>query len=160
MRKNVKNIILVLVIVTLLLGLLGGCCCYCPTCPPIQEWAPLITLEKTYCDFYDDLRIVTPWSLRDITKPDIDLASKEDTQKAIYNVCGIGGNFVTNFLSQLGCEQLPLIIAEHLDGTKEYLTAVSDNGKDVVFYRVSYPSGDLEEEELEPDYSIVNVIVR
>ena len=155
MKKNAKNVILVLVIVTLLLGLLGGCCYYC--CPPIEEWTPLITLTKPYCKFLrEDLEPVTPWSLRYPVKEVYGFASLEDTQKAVYNVWGTGGDFVTKFLSQPGCELLPLAIAEHLDGTEEYVTAACDNGKDVVFYRIS-PSGKIE--EMGPDYSITYITV-
>ena len=48
MKRNIKNVVLLLMIVTLLLGSLGGCCCYCPTCPPIEEEFQVL-VEIPYC---------------------------------------------------------------------------------------------------------------
>lgn len=145
MKRNVKNVILVLAIVTLLLGLLGGCCCYvCPTCP--QQWSPQIVGEKPYCSdygdcslngcFLNDMRIVAPMAYpRSCVQEYPQFASLADTQRVINDIFGTG-NIVNKFKEYPGCYRIPFGYAYYQNGSVLFIVATMNSQGQVEFYMV------------------------
>jgi len=161
MRKNLKNIVLVIVIAIMLSGLLGGCCYYC--CPPIQEWIVVeIIGQKIYCmpeedgeqkGFLGDMRIVTPEAYhRESEQPISSFTTVEITQEVIDTL--EGKDIINEFLSYPGCDKLPFGRIKHFDGTVEYVTAVM-NYENVVNFYVLRPGNVLK--HMFPDPTIAEI---
>lgn len=158
MRRNLMNIVLVIVIAIMLSGLLGGCCCYY-CCPPIQEWIVIeITGQKPYCipveegeeqkGFLGDMRIIAPNAYyRNSAQPISSFTSAEVTQEVIDTL--EGKDIVNEFLLYPGCSKLPFGRIKHFDGTEEFITAVMDDYNVVKFY-VLGPGNVLEEKSPDP----------
>ena len=141
MKRNVKNVILV-VIAIMLLELLGGCYC-CPTCPiyPQEEWTVEITGQKPYCieeegeqkGFLADMRNIAPLAYhRYSAEPISKFTSLKTAQKVIDTL--EGKDIVNEFLSFPGCENLPFGVIKHYDGSEEYIVAVINEEDKVEFY--------------------------
>jgi len=158
MRKNLKNIVLVIVIAIMLSGLLGGCCCYY-CCPPIQEWIEVeIIGQKPYCipeeengeqkGFLGDMRIIAFEAYhRNSAQPISSFTSVGITQEVIDTL--EGKDIINEFLSYPGCDKLPFGRIKHFDGTEEYITAVMNYDNVVEFY-VLGPGNVLEYKSPDP----------
>lgn len=169
MKRNVKNVGLVVMIFVIVAMLLGGCCC-CITCPPYPQpqFQPQILAEITYCPvgkppyneitkgMINHMRDIAPMAYRWGAKKLWQLTDLDDTQKVIDNINIMSVDIISTFHSQPGCELLPFGYVKYPNGMKTYITAVWDDWNNKVeFYKVTN-NGPI---KMDPDHSITEIVL-
>ena len=160
MKRNVKNLGLIVVIVVIVAMLSGGCCCYiCPTCP--QETHPESVEKILQCLLLEWFRPLTSLATRWFMSEVYHLVSKIDILWALNQIgpweCCMSYDEIIDGIHALeGYKYVPVGYVEYLNGTRVNVVICKVEGEKKAFLFIN---GKLEELICNPEELICNPLI-
>jgi len=158
MKRNVKNVLVVVLIFVITTMLFGGCyCCYCPTCPQETHPESAETIDK--CSLLEWFRGLTPLATRWLMSKFYVLVSESDIEWALTQIgpweCCMSYDEITDGIHALeGYKDVPVGYAEYSNGMRVNVIICKEQGEKKAFLLTN---GKIE--ELTCDLRIVDVVI-